>query len=47
MRSVVGWMLSIAVHKNVATVALGDKLAWIAWSVLAGGTDYQGRPIAA
>lgn len=33
-------------HKNVATVALANKLARIAWSVLASGKGYQGRPIA-
>lgn len=30
------------VHKNVATVALANKLARIAWSVLAGGGIYDG-----
>lgn len=29
-------------HKNVATVALANKLARIAWSVLAGGREYEG-----
>ena len=29
-------------HKNVATVALANKLARIAWSVLAGGREYDG-----
>lgn len=31
------------VHKNVATVALANKLARIAWSVLTSGEDYRGR----
>ncbi|MEO0622272.1 MAG: IS110 family transposase [Pseudomonadota bacterium] len=30
-------------HKNVATVALANKLARIAWSVLRGGEEYRGR----
>lgn len=30
-------------HKNVATVALANKLARIAWSVLSKGGDYDGR----
>ena len=31
------------VHKNVATVALANKLARIAWSVLANGDEHAGR----
>lgn len=34
------------VHKNVATVALANKLARIAWSVLAGGGNYDGMTAA-
>lgn len=30
-------------HKNIATVALANKLARIAWSVLRGGEEYRGR----
>jgi len=33
------------VHKNVATVALANKLARIAWSVLTGGQTYKETPI--
>ena len=33
-------------HKNVATVALANKLARIAWSALAGGREYDGLPAA-
>lgn len=33
-------------HKNIATVALANKLARIAWSVLAGGREYEGLPAA-
>lgn len=33
------------VHKNVATVALANKLARIAWSVLTGGGIYKETPI--
>lgn len=34
--------LDARTHKNVATVALANKLARIAWSVLAGGREYDG-----
>ncbi len=34
------------VHKNVATVALANKLARVAWSVLAGGGTYDGTAAA-
>ncbi|MEM6934520.1 MAG: transposase, partial [Pseudomonadota bacterium] len=33
-------------HKTVATVALANKLARIAWSVLAGGREYDGMSAA-
>lgn len=36
--------LDARAHKNVATVALANKLARIAWSVLAGGREYDGLP---
>jgi transposase len=31
-------------HKNIATVALANKLARIAWSVLANETEYRSLP---
>lgn len=34
------------VHKNVATVALANKLARISWSVLASGAAYEQRTVA-
>lgn len=37
--------LDARVHKNVATVALANKLARISWSVLTGGQTYKEEPI--
>ncbi len=33
-------------HRNVLAIALANKLARIAWSVLAHGRDFEARPIA-
>jgi transposase len=34
-------------HPNVLAIALANKLARIAWSVLARGRSFQGRPASA
>jgi transposase len=39
--------LSARRHSNVVACALANKLARIAWAVLARGTHYQARPLAA
>ncbi|MEM9248052.1 MAG: transposase [Pseudomonadota bacterium] len=38
--------LDARTHKTIATVALANKLARIAWSVLAGGREYDGMSAA-
>ncbi len=35
--------LELRVHRNVAVVALANKLARISWAVLANGKPYQSR----
>lgn len=39
--------LSARRHSNVVACALANKLARIAWAVLARGTHYEARPVAA
>ncbi len=43
------WLLAASkrLHRNVLAVALANKLARIAWSVLAGERDYQATRTAA
>jgi transposase len=43
------WVRALATrrHSNVVACALANKLARIAWAVLARGTHYQARPLAA
>lgn len=43
------WIRALAArrHSNVVACALANKLARIAWAVLARGTHYQARPLAA